>query len=270
MTSQQRRQSSPFKPNVPPQPVGPEYYDRALELVNYFRMQGNAPFVEMGRIPAAQQHADDCLAMGISSHWDLDGLKPYMRYSRAGGCQPTNAFFWNRTEPSGITDLELMLEDGVTWLFETMGNRRVVLDSIFRRVNLGIAWNQWLFVLVVEFEGDYVDFDRLPVIANNAIAFAGRVKKGVRLRSEDGLVAGVWSADYPRAIRVARGIRAGTVWIWGNYAQPVEGIWGSYKQSGMGRELGYHGLEDFLEVKQIFTDGTGLISKPPYGQVIKE
>ncbi|HEY7868607.1 MAG TPA: aldehyde dehydrogenase family protein, partial [Methylomirabilota bacterium] len=85
-----------------------------------------------------------------------------------------------------------------------------------------------------------------------------------------GLVAGVWSADYPRAMRVARRIRAGTVWIWDNYAQPVEGIWGGYKQSGMGRELGYHGLNDFLEVKQIFTDGTGLAMKPAYGQVIKD
>ena len=85
-----------------------------------------------------------------------------------------------------------------------------------------------------------------------------------------GLVAGVWSADYPRALRVARRIRAGTVWIWDNYAQPVEGIWGGYKQSGMGRELGYHGLDDFIEIKQIFTDGTGLVMKPPYGQVIKE
>src|SRR5262244_62154 len=85
-----------------------------------------------------------------------------------------------------------------------------------------------------------------------------------------GLVAGVWSADYPRAMRVARRIRAGTVWIWDNYAQPVEGIWGGYKQSGMGRELGYHGLNDFLEIKQIFTDGTGLAMKPPYSQVIKD
>src|SRR5207249_2326990 len=83
-----------------------------------------------------------------------------------------------------------------------------------------------------------------------------------------GLVAGVWSADYPRAMRVARRIRAGTIWIWDNYAQPVEGIWGGYKQSGMGRELGYHGLNDFLEVKQIFTDDTGLAMKPPYRQVI--
>ena len=87
---------------------------------------------------------------------------------------------------------------------------------------------------------------------------------------EFGLVAGVWSADYPRAMRVARRIRAGTVWIWDNYAQPVEGIWGGYKQSGMGRELGYHGLNDFIEVKQIFTDGTGLAMKPAYGQVIKD
>ena len=85
-----------------------------------------------------------------------------------------------------------------------------------------------------------------------------------------GLVAGVWSADYPRAMRVARRIRAGTVWIWDNYAQPVEGIWGGYKQSGIGRELGYHGLDDFIEIKQIFTDGTGLAMKPPYGQVIKD
>ena len=85
-----------------------------------------------------------------------------------------------------------------------------------------------------------------------------------------GLVAGVWSGDYPRAMRVARRIRAGTVWIWDNYAQPVEGIWGGYKQSGIGRELGYHGLEDFLEVKQIFTDGTGLTMKPAYAQVFKD
>ena len=61
-----------------------------------------------------------------------------------------------------------------------------------------------------------------------------------------GLVAGVWSTDYPRALRVARRVRAGTVWIWDNYAQPVEGIWGCFKQSGIGRELGYHGLDDFL------------------------
>ena len=85
-----------------------------------------------------------------------------------------------------------------------------------------------------------------------------------------GLVAGVWSGDYTRAMRVARNIRAGTVWIWDNYAQPVEGIWGGYKQSGVGRELGPYGLDDFVEIKQIYTDGTGLSTKPAYRQVIKD
>jgi acyl-CoA reductase-like NAD-dependent aldehyde dehydrogenase len=37
-----------------------------------------------------------------------------------------------------------------------------------------------------------------------------------------------------------------------------------------GRELGYYGLEDFIEAKQILTNGTGLAMKPPYDQVIKE
>ncbi len=85
-----------------------------------------------------------------------------------------------------------------------------------------------------------------------------------------GLVAGVWSGDYVRAMRVARRIRAGTVWIWDNYAQPVEGIWGGFKESGVGRELGPYGLDDFIEVKQIYTDGTGLATKPAYRQVIKD
>ncbi len=108
-----------------------------------------------------------------------------------------------------------------------------------------------------------------PVVA--ATSFRDEAEAVALANAVDfGLVAGVWSADYPRAMRVARNIRAGTVWIWDNYAQPVEGIWGGYKQSGIGRELGYYGLEDFLEVKQIFTDGTGLASKPPYGQVIRE
>ncbi len=85
-----------------------------------------------------------------------------------------------------------------------------------------------------------------------------------------GLVAGVWSGDYVRAMRVARRIRAGTVWIWDNYAQPVEGIWGGFKQSGIGRELGPYGLDDFIEVKQIYTDGTGAAMKPAYRSVLKD
>jgi betaine-aldehyde dehydrogenase len=69
--------------------------------------------------------------------------------------------------------------------------------------------------------------------------------------SRFGLAAAVMSADLERAERVARKLRAGIVWI--NCSQPTftEAPWGGYKQSGIGRELGEWGLNNYLEVKQI-------------------
>ncbi|MBU3057370.1 aldehyde dehydrogenase family protein [Pseudomonas indica] len=69
--------------------------------------------------------------------------------------------------------------------------------------------------------------------------------------SRFGLAAAVMSRDLPRAERVARKLRAGIVWI--NCSQPTftEAPWGGYKQSGIGRELGEWGLNNYLETKQI-------------------
>jgi betaine-aldehyde dehydrogenase len=66
-----------------------------------------------------------------------------------------------------------------------------------------------------------------------------------------GLAAAVWSRDIYRALRMVKAIRAGIVWV--NHMQPtyVEAPWGGYKQSGFGRELGVHGIEEYLETKQV-------------------
>jgi betaine-aldehyde dehydrogenase len=71
--------------------------------------------------------------------------------------------------------------------------------------------------------------------------------------SRFGLGAAVMSTDLDRAERVARAFRAGIVWI--NCSQPTftEAPWGGYKQSGIGRELGEWGLNNYLETKQITT-----------------
>jgi len=64
-----------------------------------------------------------------------------------------------------------------------------------------------------------------------------------------GLSGGVFSADEDRAIAVARKIRTGTMSInGGNYFGP-DAPFGGYKQSGIGREMGAAGLEEFLERK---------------------
>lgn len=83
-----------------------------------------------------------------------------------------------------------------------------------------------------------------------------------------GLTASVYTTDSARGLRMARRLQAGTVWLGDAYTQPVEGIWGGFKHSGIGRELGPHGLLDFVEVKQVYLDGIGGSSRPHYAQVL--
>ncbi len=66
-----------------------------------------------------------------------------------------------------------------------------------------------------------------------------------------GLAGAVFTADGARALRVIKEIRAGITWI--NCYNPCfnEAPWGGYKMSGIGRELGVHGLEEYQEIKQI-------------------
>lgn len=66
-----------------------------------------------------------------------------------------------------------------------------------------------------------------------------------------GLAGAVFTNDLTRAMRVVKEIRAGITWI--NAYNPTynEAPWGGYKMSGIGRELGVHGLEEYQEIKQI-------------------
>ena len=89
---------------------------------------------------------------------------------------------------------------------------------------------------------------------------AGAVRHQVRQRRRSdqqandtiyGLAAGVWSSDVERAVKVANRIRAGTIWINDYHLISAEAPFGGYKQSGIGRELGTWGLEEYTEVKHI-------------------
>jgi len=67
-----------------------------------------------------------------------------------------------------------------------------------------------------------------------------------------GLAAAVWSRDIFKCLRMVKKLQAGIVWV--NHMQPtyVEAPWGGYKMSGIGRELGPWGAEEYLQVKQVY------------------
>jgi betaine-aldehyde dehydrogenase len=67
-----------------------------------------------------------------------------------------------------------------------------------------------------------------------------------------GLAAGIWTADYKRAWRVARALEAGMVWI-NTYKQfSTAAPFGGFKDSGLGREKGLQGIRTYQQVKTMF------------------
>jgi acyl-CoA reductase-like NAD-dependent aldehyde dehydrogenase len=69
-----------------------------------------------------------------------------------------------------------------------------------------------------------------------------------------GLAAAVWTNDLSKAHRVAKGLKAGTVWVntYGNVDPAIS--FGGYKQSGFGRELGAHSMETYTQTKSVWVN----------------
>ncbi|MFA5891742.1 MAG: aldehyde dehydrogenase family protein [Actinomycetota bacterium] len=67
-----------------------------------------------------------------------------------------------------------------------------------------------------------------------------------------GLAAAVWTKDLSTAHRMARGLRAGTVWVNSYGVVDAAVSFGGYKQSGFGRELGKHSVDLYTQVKSVW------------------
>jgi acyl-CoA reductase-like NAD-dependent aldehyde dehydrogenase len=80
--------------------------------------------------------------------------------------------------------------------------------------------------------------------------------EAVRLANDSiyGLAGAVWSSDNARAVKVAEQLRTGTVWINDYHMINPRYPFGGYKQSGIGREHGEIGFNEYREIKHVHVD----------------
>ena len=178
-----------------------------LKLINDERRKAGVPTVELGDNIAAQLHADASFTNCFSSHWGLNGLKPYMRYSLASGYQSnaengSGSDYCIKAGEGYAANLptQMEIEQIMNGLMSSSGHRRNILNKWHKKVNIGLAWDEYNFQAYQHFEGDYVEYDRLPAIENGQLFFSGKVKVGVQLKEDRDLGAQIYYDPPPRKL----------------------------------------------------------------------
>ena len=182
-----------------------------LELINDERADAGLDPVELGDNDAAQLHAEASLLGCFSSHWGLDGLQPYMRYSLAGGYQ-SNAengigldycvTYGDSRRP--LASIRTVIRDAMQSWIASPGHRGNILNPWHKAVSIGMAWDRHNFRAYQHFEGDYVEYGRLPSIENDLLAFEGTVRNGPLLSGASDLRVQVYYDPPPHDLTLGQ------------------------------------------------------------------
>ncbi|MCH8088326.1 MAG: CAP domain-containing protein, partial [Chloroflexi bacterium] len=191
-------------PSPPPDQVLQTLVQYMLALINDDRLENGLQPVILGTNPAAQQHAEEMLSEGYLAHWGLDGLKPYMRYTLSGGY---NYGAENVSGPPYYSDPDIyrhenvldLLKETQSGLMESPGHRRNILNKWHKKVNIGIAFNESAVSVVQQFEGNYIEFTKLPSIENGVLSFSGSTRGGFLLKSVQ-----VWYDQAPHSLTLGQ------------------------------------------------------------------
>lgn len=210
----------------------------ALSRINEDRAVFGLEPVELSSNLAAQVHAEDVLKTRYISHWMSNGEKPYMTYTKYGGLgdvaqnvATSGDYYYYKDCTSGLFYCEIadpyeqidLHQYGMVYDDKECcddGHRDNILDRYHTHVSIGIAYDDYTFVLVQNFENNYIEFDEPIAKDDKNVRFAGELPRGTdiygiyvyydelpteetyeenkdRMSYDSGeLVAGVTTADY--------------------------------------------------------------------------
>jgi hypothetical protein len=159
-----------------------ELVNYALSLINSDRQANGLQNVTLSDVNSGQQHADEMLQKGYFSHWDLQGYKPYIRYTIAGGkgAVSENIGRVENWAAAGMNEKQAlnhsewsMMNDDAAWNWEHKNN---ILNPLHNKVSVGIAYDVKYLYFVEDFENDYISWIHLNN-TNNQIIMEGKLSR---------------------------------------------------------------------------------------------
>ena len=154
---------------------GPTVVQYMLDYINLERAVAGVAPVSLGDNPMAQVHASDMFHNCYLSHWDLQGRKPFMRYSSAGRARASGENLSElRTCPDEVFHFALFHE-WPTPLEQTRitmegfvaspDHASVLRSPRFDTVSVGLAWDRSRLYTAHVFEGGSISITQLPAIS---------------------------------------------------------------------------------------------------------
>jgi uncharacterized protein YkwD len=171
----------------------------ALDRINEDRAKNNLTSVNLSQNKAAQIHADSLFGAKdqYPSHWTTDGMKPYMKYSKYNGTgyveQNVAVRGYDSVETQECKDDVVICDiinpfkliDDFEWNMINNDtsccknkHRTNILDKYHTDVSIGIAYDDYYFVLVQNFENNYIKPDKQLTQDNREIHISGKMLTG--------------------------------------------------------------------------------------------
>ncbi len=163
----------------------------ALTLINQDRAKYGLQSVTLSGEPSGLQHANSMLQYDYFSHWDIYGMKPYMRYTALGGTGAVseNVAYQSASACSlfGCTgtidpqqsiqamEYSMMYNDSTCC---NNGHRDNILNPNHNQVSIGIAYNGSAIYFTEDFIDNYINWGNSPGYAQDTVYLNGTLQSG--------------------------------------------------------------------------------------------